>query len=270
MTALTFENLLLLTMIVVPGFVANQVYLLRCPSQKSDIDKQLPAFIAYSLFNLLIWAYPIAHVVIRTPQSEWVIWQISVLGLFVLFISPTALALTWVWLRKNYLHTKMRMDHPTPRGWDYFVENNGEFYILFHLKNGKMFGGYFGANSLAAKYPQEPEIYVEQVIRVDETGKFVEEVPGSLGAVIRQSEWERVEFFSVQREIAAPVAAERMNDGEGTEQRTTGAGPAGRTSGEPTEPEGRSGAGWTVEPASPTNPAPGWIGDSTADEPTKA
>ena len=73
---------------------------------------------------------------------------------------------------------------------------------MFHLKNGRMVGGYYGAKSYATAYPQAQEVYVEEVYRVDENGKFVEAVSGTMGMVIRQSECERLEFLVVEEEAS--------------------------------------------------------------------
>jgi len=200
MAGITPDKLIWVIIFLVPGFVASRIYALRCPSQKLDWDKAVLEFLAYSLFNL-IGSFWLVMPILKTTPEEWVGWQLSLVGLWVCFVSPTFLALVWSWLRtRSWIHHKLGMDHPVPRGWDYFLLHNRHFWVLFHLKEGKLLGGYFGERSFASTYPQEPEIYVEQVWRVDEEGHFVEMVSGTLGAVLRQTDWERIEFQEIQYE----------------------------------------------------------------------
>jgi hypothetical protein len=63
-----------------------------------------------------------------------------------------------------------------------------------------MLGGYFGERSYVTNFPHPPEIYVEEVWRVDPNGVFVEKVEGTLGMVIRQADCERLEFLVVEEE----------------------------------------------------------------------
>jgi hypothetical protein len=156
--------------------------------------------LAYSFVNYLI-CFALVSYVIDTPKDQWVTWRITLVCIVTCLISPAILAFSWYKLRSTFLHRRFGMDHPTQRGWDFYIRRNSEFWVLFHLKNGKMVGGYFGERSYASTYPQEPELYVEEVWRVDYAGKFVEMVTDTNGAVIRQAEWERVEFFNVKREV---------------------------------------------------------------------
>jgi hypothetical protein len=193
-------NLLWVVIFLVPGFVANRIYSLRCSSGKPDLEKMVVEFLTYSLFNLILWAGVIIPIA-KTPPDEWHAWYVSIIGLLFCFLSPAALALIWAWLRMNWLHKHLGMDHPTAKGWDYFLTSHSTFWVLFHLKNGKMMGGFFGGKSYASTYPQDPELYIEEVWRVDEIGRFIEIVPGTSGAVVRHTDWDMVEFFEVKLEV---------------------------------------------------------------------
>jgi|GEM_PF-4379649 len=141
-------------------------------------------------------------------------WKLTWVTAIVCAVSPTILASVWYRFRKSgWAHQKLGLDHPTPRGWEFFLTQAGCFFVLFHLKNGKMVGGFYGPKSYASTYPQEPEIYVQEVWRVDETGAFVQKVTDSLGLVIRQSEWERIEFLSPYGEEANSVGLHQQTEG---------------------------------------------------------
>jgi hypothetical protein len=128
---------------------------------------------------------------------------------------------------------------------------------LFHLKGGKMLGGYFGDQSYAATFPQEPEVYVQEIWRVNDQGEFVEMVEGTLGGVIRMSECERVEFLKVR--------IRESNE----EQR--GQGDAGSVQGLAGGAVGSNGCGadgQQLAPEQQPNSAEGRVGDGTAENST--
>jgi hypothetical protein len=99
-------------------------------------------------------------------------WDLMAAMFVICFASPVALSLAWYKLRTGWLHGKFGLDHPTPKAWDHFVRANTEYWVLFHAKNGKTYGGYFGPKSYSSTYPHEQEIYVEEMWRVDERGCF--------------------------------------------------------------------------------------------------
>lgn len=93
---------------------------------------------------------------------------------------------THKFLASRFLRGKML--HPMPTGWDYFFDKSQGCWMLFHLKSGAKIGGIFGKNSFASSFPDEQEVYVQEIWRVDERGRFVERVQGTAGAVIKREE----------------------------------------------------------------------------------
>jgi hypothetical protein len=84
---------------------------------------------------------------------------------------------------------------PTPSDWVFSHEAGKHFCVRFHRKEGEDLGGYFGENSFAASSPNGQEIYVEEVWRVDEDGRFVERVEETDGAMVNREDCTRIEFF---------------------------------------------------------------------------
>jgi hypothetical protein len=230
MPELNIEKLVFFLFAVLPGFIAMQVYGLQCPLAKRDWGNSLVEVVTYSLINLTIWLFWVLRLV-RMPFAEVNVLELVAAIVCVCFISPILLSLGWYWLRTSYLHKTLRMDHPTPRGWDHFVKANHEFWVLFHWKNGKVSGGYFGENSYASTFPQDPEIYVEEMYHVNDRGELVEIVENTLGAVVRLSECERVEFLKVERKGTADGVAKEGNERAtpliGRQAGTEAAGPDG-------------------------------------------
>lgn len=263
MPDLSIEKLVLFLFGVTPGFIAMQVYALKCPPAKREWHNSLIEIVTYSLINLAIWhrwVFPL----VMTPYEQIDAKELTAAIICVCFISPSLLSLGWYELRTHVLHRKLKMDHPTPRAWDYFVRKQKEYWVLFHLKSGKLLGGYFGGNSYASTFPHEPEICVEEIYRVDANGRFVEIVEDTLGGVIRISECERVEFLKVMPK-------------EKTDERQKGrAEHSGTSAGDPTALGGPGGAevsgtnGDILPTEQHRSEAPaGGVGHGTANEPVK-
>lgn len=212
MPELSVERLVFFLFVVLPGFIAIQAYGLKCPTPKRDWGSSLTEAITYSLINLSIWMWWVLRIV-RLPFGDVDVLELTAAIVCVCFLSPIILALGWYWLRTSFLHRKLKMDHPTPRGWDHFVRINHEFWVLFHWKSGKMSGGYFGEHSYASTFPHDPEIYVEEMWRVNERGEFTEIIERTLGGVVRISECERVEFFKVSTEGGLREADQQRSAG---------------------------------------------------------
>jgi hypothetical protein len=90
--------------------------------------------------------------------------------------------------------------------------------VRFQRKEGKDLGGYFGEHSFAASSPNAQQIYIEEVWRLDEDGKFIERVEGSEGAMVNSEDYEFIEFFNA-REARDGKTSERGR----TEPSTTAA-----------------------------------------------
>ena len=78
-----------------------------------------------------------------------------------------------------------------------FFDKRTPLFILIHLNDGKMVGGYFGDDSYATSYPCEGDIYIQTVYKVDEDGRFGETISGSRGLLIRKDQYTYIETFDV-------------------------------------------------------------------------
>jgi hypothetical protein len=90
---------------------------------------------------------------------------------------------------------------PAPRAWDFLFTSSPSAAVRLKLKDGGWVGGYFGADSYAAGYPEEPQdLYLEESFAMNQNdGSFVsdeEGIPEALGTslLIR---WEEVQFLEL-------------------------------------------------------------------------
>ena len=181
---------------VVPGFVASAVYDLLVPSARRETGRSMLEVISYSMVNLAFASWLIPWLL----RKDLVAARPGLFALgafFVLAVSPALLAIGLYRLRTSRLATRW-VHHPMPSGWDFFFARRRPCWILFHLKNGKRVGGYFGPDSCASSFPVEPDVYVQDVWRVDERGRFVENVEGNAGMVVRYADCSLMEFYRAE------------------------------------------------------------------------
>ena len=196
MPVLTADNIPWLLVFVVPGFVAMKAYSLFNPSKRLDWSSAAVEVFCYGSINLAICWPALAWVAGMRAEllsSPW----FGAVCLIVLLVSPVLLAVLASRLRRTDW-VKRRVTHPLPTAWDYFFEKRQPCWILFTLKNGARFGGFLGKNSFASSYPEPPDLYVEDLWRVDEHGKFGERVEGNLGMFVRYDDCSQMELFAVE------------------------------------------------------------------------
>ena len=69
------------------------------------------------------------------------------------------------------------------------------FWVIIHLEDGRKIGGKFDKDSFASSYPEEEQIYLEEVWKLDEEGKFIEPIERSKGIIILTNKVLFIEFF---------------------------------------------------------------------------
>lgn len=193
----TPQALVLLLFLLVPGFVFIKVFDNLLPGVRRSFAQQVIDIVCWSFTILALWILP-AFIVFGLSQrvSGWLFYLL--LGALILGgVFGTPILLAYLIYR---LYTRGTLKNwgtrPSPTSWDWFFSNRaGNHYVRFYLKEGTQFGGYFGENSFATSSPKAPEIYVEEVWRLDEDGRFVERVEETDGAMVNREDCTRIEFF---------------------------------------------------------------------------
>jgi hypothetical protein len=196
MPSLTIQNLQLFLVFVVPGFVALKVYDLLIPSEKRDFGSAIIEVVSYSMVNLALMSW--ALLLMRQDDfsnNHPVIYYLGTVG--ILFVAPAFIAIVWYRVRKSRFISRWML-HPMPSGLDYFFSKRESLWILFHHKNGKKIGGFYGKDSFASSFDQEADIYVQQVWHVDKYGRFTKKVDGTAGMVVRYQDCDLIEFFKAE------------------------------------------------------------------------
>jgi hypothetical protein len=172
-----------LLLYVAPGFISLRIWRFLHPGQKTHLAESLIEAVIYSS-----WNYIIAVVfVLRFTDRVEILYGIC----FIVF--PILWPVGFHYISK----IKRVRNRITPTSWDYFFNQGTACFILAHMKNGKMLGGLYGGGSFTSSYPEPADIYLEEVWRIDDAGRFLEKIDRTAGLLVRFEEIDYLEFFAV-------------------------------------------------------------------------
>ena len=202
---LDFDRLEEILVLIIPGFVSLKVWTLINPTARLKIADYLLDIIAFSTLNFVALSWLLA---ITTGSPLW-LRVVAGIGVFV-----GAPAVWPVLLRRtlNWRALRGRIVHPVPLAWDHFFGKGDSCFVLIHLKNGNVIGGLYTGESFASSYPEPQEVYLSEVWRVDEQGRFRDRIEGTKGVLVNHQVIEYIEFFSAggtSNEGSREPAAER-------------------------------------------------------------
>ncbi len=191
------EGIALFLLVVFPGLVSTTIYRLIMPARELDWGNGLLQGLFYSAINF----------VLGLPVLYWLVFgfdpltnpvRYSAAAVLLLFITPIVWPLVLVAIFKSK-RLAQRIQIPYPTAWDFFFDQREPGFVLIHLNNDKLLGGYWGGNSYAGSFPNDGDIYVEAVYAVDETGKFGEAITNTRGILLRKDQYSYIELFSVPK-----------------------------------------------------------------------
>ena len=191
------EVLILLLFLLVPGFVFIRVIDTLHPGRRQTMGHQIIDVGFWSVAVLAVWFLPAVLLFQRGPALPYGLYPLLLFVLILLGVFATPLLLAYILHRLELRGTLKKLGtkpSPTPSDWVFSQEAGKHFYVRFHRKEGKDLGGYFGENSFATSSPNGQEIYVEEVWRLDEDGRFVEPVEETQGAIVNREDCTLIEF----------------------------------------------------------------------------
>ncbi len=191
------ETLFLTAIFILPGFISTAIVRKANPLGKSQIARYLLECLAFSIVNIVIFAW--AYYFIFLIHNKWLFLIIVVL---VLLISSVFIGLLSAYIIQNGLvdkcmkKFKIKPINSTPSSWDYFFSKGKVCFIIVTMKNGAMIAGYYGEKSFASSSMDERDIYIEKGFYIDENGKWIED-DESEGFYVNSKDIEYIEFRHV-------------------------------------------------------------------------
>lgn len=187
------SRLALFLLFFMPGFISIKVYDLLIPGERRDFSKSLLEVVGYSSLNFAPLSPLIILILAGVPLFDN-IYFFTLLAMLALFVLPILWPILFVRLQ-SWPPAAAYLRHPIEKPWDYVFGSKDPFWVIVHLKDGRRVAGKFYSNSFASSYPAEEQIYLEEMWRLDDDGKFIEPVDRSRGVIVLRSEIALVELF---------------------------------------------------------------------------
>ena len=193
MELLNIENLVVLTIFFVPGFVYLKAYRLFIAETRTDFSKDLYEAIGFSFLNAIFYSYPIYLIHhVNLIDSYPFIYFLSLV--FMIIISPILFAFIFQKISEKKWFGRF-MINPTKSAWDSFFSKRESYYVIVTLKNGRKIGGKYGKNSFSSTYPNPEELYLEELWQLNERNGFENIEPKTEGILITEQEISTIEFY---------------------------------------------------------------------------
>jgi hypothetical protein len=191
---LKIEYILAFATFIVPGFVIMKIIRLKVPNKEFLLKDMIFEALAYSLINLALFGW-IPYLLLVHQSNNWAILAFIV----ILTISPIILALGYVKLLDSKLF-RNNFNIQVPTAWDWYFSKRPLSIVRVHLKDGNEIIGYFGENSYATSFPNDGNIYLEQVYSANENGDLVA-IRNSDGILISKESYTLIEFYKIEQGV---------------------------------------------------------------------
>ena len=187
------NSILIFIFFFLPGFISIKIWSLF--HIRKEVSQHILIYdcIFFSILNFVILS-PIA---IPLFNYGWYKINFFLFVLFILlydFIAPFSWPFLWRYLRnQKFLYKYFQLPYST--AWDYFIDQRKSCFVLIHLYDDSMIGGYYGLNSYATPSIDEGSIYLERVYKINSDGTFGDEIQNSFGLVISKCDYKYLELF---------------------------------------------------------------------------
>jgi hypothetical protein len=193
MGELNLESISYFILLWMPGFVSVKVNELLVAQKERDFSKSLYEIISYSLINYSIFI----PIILIAFNGDFYIQQRFLFFVFIFLIfaaGPVVLPIIYYRLRKSRFLLKY-ISYPAPTAWNYKFNLREDFWIKIYLTSGEKYGGIFGTKSCVSSYPEEEQIYIQELWLLDDNGGFDRKVNMSSGGIFFKKDIKFIEFF---------------------------------------------------------------------------
>ena len=96
---------------------------------------------------------------------------------------------------KSNVMKRFGVTHPTPKPWDYVFSRKEGYWVILHLKDGRRIGGRYDVKSFASSFPNDEQLYLEEVWELDPAGRFVRKIGRTRGIMVSWNDLYAIELF---------------------------------------------------------------------------
>ena len=192
------QKVFIFALCIFPGLVSLHVYRLIMPARSLKWESAILEGLFYSLVNFALCT-PIWLLIFRGgfPPGNLLWFWLGVVSIFL--VGPTIWPVLYLKaLRSAFLRRHLQSPYST--AWDFFFGQRRSCFLLVHLTDGSMIGGFFGTESFASAFPKDGDIYINAVYQLDADGHFGQPVPNTRGVLLRKEDYAYIEVFDVPPE----------------------------------------------------------------------
>jgi len=210
----TIEALLILLVLVLPGFVAARLFKTPLPNALMNERQFLVMTVLLGIVVHLI-ALPVTVSVwpaivalgwgpagLANGGAVAPTWSLAGWFLLILFVIPVVVALaTSLTFRAERVQGildlfGLSLVELTPQAWDwFFLSQRRGCWVVIQLDDGRLVGGEYGGGSFASLTPHDKDLYLEREYYVDEAHNFGDPIPGSIGVWLRGNAVQALHFY---------------------------------------------------------------------------
>ncbi|MDR1230197.1 MAG: DUF6338 family protein [Spirochaetaceae bacterium] len=189
MDFLTETTIGLFIMIVAPGFISLKIWGLIHPSRRIVFSEVLYEAVFYGVLNyFLVVQWSTALALTSETVIKVCIYIIS------LVVVPVLLPIAWKFIL-SCKFIKKRIINPIPKAWDVFFRRRKPCFMIVHTKNRQVIGGLYAYDSATSSYPESQDLYLQEIWELDDEGKFVKQIDGTLGLLVSGDTIDYIELF---------------------------------------------------------------------------
>ena len=199
------EALFIILAFVVPGFVMSVVRSQFATGRPQKGTEQVLGYLALSAINYAVFSW-LVFILAATgfPQTHpgWaaLLWFVIILIGPALLGAVLGIAIQKDLFRPFFARLRLQPVHVVPTAWDYqFGRLREAHWVLVELKDGSTVAGFFGTHSFASSDPEERDVFIEQVYRIDEDNTWHPMKLGH-GTLIARGEVRSVDFWPLDND----------------------------------------------------------------------
>lgn len=182
-----------LVVLFLPGFISLKIHQF-IERREATITETLVDVIGFSLLNALVLSWPIliATTNLTLPKPAYgIVLQNAV---WICLVGPTVWPILFR-IAKRYVFRGGWLVGTERSAFDFAFRGKQTLWVIVHMNDGRLVGGYFGVNSYVTAEKDSGHIYLEELWKLSREGTFVEPIIGSMGAIFRPNDYHWIEVF---------------------------------------------------------------------------
>lgn len=187
------NKLLLFIVFVIPGFISIRIHDLFIPTEQRESSKLIIEAIGFSCINYALLSWSI-YFISKYDVSKQYPFLFAFFLIGILFIFPVIWPIIYIKIRKSKFVTNI-VPHPIPKPWDYIFGKREAFWLVIYLTDGTRVGGRYDTDSFTSSFPEDEQIYIQEVWNIDDNNKFLTKRTRSRGMLISSKDIKAIEFI---------------------------------------------------------------------------